>query len=117
MPVPTIQDYFGTNAQVTFDAGGDVVLMVYPKDFGAEGLALIIDPAQLKPGQIITAQIIKWLNFSVGRDDDPLVPVIVSSPRPGLITRGEVGQRQTSFDLAVYAADNSPVIPDPDLIV
>lgn len=117
MPEPTLQDYFGASANATVDASGDPVVVFYPKDFVAEGLAIISDPTTIKASRIVGALILKWRGVSLGREDDPTVGVIVGAPRKGLLTRGDVPQIEAAFEVSLYTPDNSPAVPDPDLIV
>jgi hypothetical protein len=117
MPTPTIQNYFGTNAEITTNVNGDPILVVKLSDFSAEGLVVPGDPSTLKGSQLAASLAIKWLTLSVGLDDDPLVGVLVNSPRTSLTERGEVKQKSTEMSLQIFTPDNTPAVPDPDLVV
>jgi hypothetical protein len=114
---PTLQDYFGAGSYPLTDPAGKACVLIFLEDFASEGLAIPTTVTDLKASALASALLIKWLSKSIGNEDDPTYGVIVGSPRSGLVERSEVSQRSATFDVTVHTPDNSPAIPDPDLVV
>jgi len=117
MPKPTFQQLFGQSSGATTDPTGKAFVVMYLEDFASEGLAVPDPVGNLNASSFAAALLIKWLSASLGNDDDPTWGVIVNGARPSLVTRGEATQRELALSASIYTPDNTPLIPDPDLVV
>ena len=121
MPIPTIANFFGANAQtltattsVTASAI-DPVLVIKHSDFTAQAWNSLVAGDETDPEKWITAIARKIYDFSVANTDD-LANVVITNPILGLESRNSLLKRRFSYGLDIYQDDSGSSAPDPDLV-
>ena len=121
MPIPTIQNFFGTSSQVLTATTSVVatptepVLIIRQADFTAESWNALIAGNETDPEKWLTAIIRKINSFSTANTDD--VPnIVITSPVLGLESRASTLKRRYSYGVDIYQTDVGNTQPDPDLV-
>ena len=119
MTTPSINDYFGSTAEVITDttsvtASPTAPVLVIP--FDALASAGLDDPDSMEDPDKVLGAILKFTRIFSISDTDEESGIEVGAVRKSFVTRANTVQIGYSYDVTVYCADTTPNEFDPDSV-